>query len=451
MQATYRDAPKIMADAAAPEETGEPRPSIRAWYALAVLGIATVFGFVDRQILVLMVEPLKHDLHIGDFQIGTLQGLGPALFAALAAVPLGWMADRFERRTILIACVLLWSAATAACGLVQNFSQLFLCTIAIAIGEAALSPIVYSAIPDLFPGSSRIRANFLFFAAVMLGAGLGLILGGAALSLVEALRPQLPAGLDELAGWRIAFFLVALPGVLIAACVASIGPIARQTAKSGAAAAAQLVPFVREHWRSVTGVYAAAGCAAFAAGAASSWLPAAIVRALGAQPQAVGIGIGVAFAGGSIVGLAAAVATLPLWKRLAGSAAVLRALQLAMALAIVPTLLLAFIKAPWQAFTLSALQMAIVVAGTAYSPTLLQDMTPPALRARLIAFASVIYVGFGAGSPMLVGALSDVSGTSPRGLLWAMVAVAVPGFTVSALLFRLSENSFRRTVASLNA
>ncbi|MGH8322314.1 MAG: MFS transporter, partial [Steroidobacteraceae bacterium] len=198
-----------------------------AWYALAVLVLATLFGFVDRQILVLVVEPLKHDLSLRDVQIGTLQGLGPALFSVLAAMPLAWLSDRFERSVVLWVCVLFWSVATAACGFAYSFATLFAGMIGVAIGEAALVPIVYSLIPDLFPGPSRIRANIIFFAAAWLGAGLGLGLGGFILGSVESVRTALPEGMRALAVWRLTFMAVALPGPLIALAIALIGATPR--------------------------------------------------------------------------------------------------------------------------------------------------------------------------------------------------------------------------------
>src|SRR5215469_4717927 len=118
------------------QASGTPRStarkaSRRAWYVLAVLAVATLCAVVDRQILLLVVDPLKHDLGLKDLQIGEILGLGPALFAGLAGMPLAWLADRYDRRAVLVACILLWSALTAACGLTNTFIQLFACTIVV--------------------------------------------------------------------------------------------------------------------------------------------------------------------------------------------------------------------------------------------------------------------------------------------------------------------------------
>ena len=134
--------PAIPTQAQTGASSSQERATGRAWFALGVLGIAMVFGFIDARILVLLAQSIKTDLGLSDYQLGETHGLAPAIFLAVAMIPLAWLADRFERRTVLFGCVIFWSLATAASGLVTSFITLLACTIAIVVGEAGVTPIV---------------------------------------------------------------------------------------------------------------------------------------------------------------------------------------------------------------------------------------------------------------------------------------------------------------------
>src|SRR6185437_14166855 len=118
-----------------------PRSLVGAWYGLAALVLATVFAQMDRQILMLVAQPLKQALDLSDTQIGAINGIALSLVAMLATFPLGWLADRVDRRRLLALCIIIWSIFTAACGFARNFPQLFTCSMGIAVGEAVLGPI----------------------------------------------------------------------------------------------------------------------------------------------------------------------------------------------------------------------------------------------------------------------------------------------------------------------
>ena len=427
------------------------KPGVRSWYALAVLSVATVFGFVDRQILTLVVGPIKHDLALSDLAIGSIQGLGPALFAALASVPLAALADKADRRLLLACCALLWSGSTAAIGLCQSFTQIFACTIGIAMGEAAIGPIVYSLIPDLFPGPQRQYANLIYYAAAVIGAALGLLLGGIVLATIDQSRALMPTAISQLASWRIAFLLVAAPGPLIAAAIYSIGATARGVGSAtGLSTDANISGYLRTHGRTAAGVYIATGFFGFALSGGATWMPVAIARRFDRSAAEVGVAMGGVYLTSAIIGLVAAMASVSYWKRRAGAAAVLRGLSTTMALASLPTLALLVVTTATEAYALAGIQYALAITGAAMSPSMYQDMAPPALRARLIAISVVIFALIGAGSPMLVGAISDAIGPSRTGLLMTIVLVSAPGFLMGAIIYRLTEKRFTATAISIS-
>ncbi|MGY6201934.1 MFS transporter [Paraburkholderia strydomiana] len=155
-------------------------PLSRGYTTLAVLIVAYIISLVDRQVMSLMVAPIKQTLHINDVEIGLLQGFSFALFYCILGLPLGRIADRSSRRILIAAGMAFWSAATIACAFAHSFTELFVARMCVGIGEAALAPAAYSLLADLFPPKRLIRANALFSMGAMLGGGLALVVGGTA-------------------------------------------------------------------------------------------------------------------------------------------------------------------------------------------------------------------------------------------------------------------------------
>lgn len=132
------------------EAASWPNPS-RAWFGVVVLMACYATAFVDRQIITLLVEPIKQDLGINDTEFSLLSGLAFTLFYTVMGIPLAWAADRWSRQKLIMLGVAVWSAMTAACGMANSFFTLFLARIGVGIGEAGLSPAAYSMIADSFP------------------------------------------------------------------------------------------------------------------------------------------------------------------------------------------------------------------------------------------------------------------------------------------------------------
>lgn len=205
-------------------------PASRAWYATFVLMVAYTLSYVDRQILSMLVEPIKQDLQVSDTQIGLLQGFAFAVFYTLVGIPMGRLADRGDRRRIVAWGIFFWSLATALCGLARSYGALFLARIGVGVGEAALGPAAYSMIADSFPPERRGRALGLYSTGVYLGIGLAAIIGGAVVGTLSARPPLRLPVLGELAAWHATFLIVGLPGLLVALWAASLREPARRTA-----------------------------------------------------------------------------------------------------------------------------------------------------------------------------------------------------------------------------
>lgn len=177
------------------------RPSRYPYFVLAMLLGIYLFSLIDRQILSVLIEPIKRDLLLSDTQIGLVSGLAFGLIYATAAIPLARLGDRKSRRGLIAICLAVWSIATGLCGAAQNFVQLFIARVAVGTGEAGASPSSQSLISDYFPPDRRATALGIYSMGIFIGSGLGLAIGGF---------------LGEQFGWRTAFLLVAIPGILFA-------------------------------------------------------------------------------------------------------------------------------------------------------------------------------------------------------------------------------------------
>jgi MFS family permease len=200
---------------AAEDSAAWPAPGA-AWYMVGVLMLLYVLSFIDRQIIGLLVDPIKREFGVSDTQVGLLQGLTFALFYCALGIPFGWMVDRFGRRWIVAVGVFLWSLMATLCGLARTFPQLVLARMGVGVGEAALSPAAYSLIADAFPPHKLGRAFGVYNMGVAIGSGIAAVLGGLVVNAVGGGHGyySLPL-LGEVRAWQLVFIVTGAPGVLM--------------------------------------------------------------------------------------------------------------------------------------------------------------------------------------------------------------------------------------------
>jgi len=177
----------------------EPAPNYK-YYVLGLLFLVGTVNFIDRQILSILQEPIKNELGLSDSEIGLLP-LAFVLLYVTSGLPIARLADRYVRQTVLAVCITVWSVMTALCGLAQGYMHLMIARAGVGAGEAGAMPITHSLIADYFPPDRRATAIAIYATAVPMGAMLALIAGG---TIADAF------------GWRMAFLVVGLPGVLLA-------------------------------------------------------------------------------------------------------------------------------------------------------------------------------------------------------------------------------------------
>jgi len=186
----------------ATESANNPYASTKAaYYALGILTIVYSINFIDRQLLSILQESIKADLMLSDAQLGLLTGFAFALFYTFAGLPIASLADRSNRRNIVAISLTIWSGMTAISGLAQNYWQLLAARVGVGIGEAGGSPPSHSMISDIFPPDKRASAIGFYSTGISIGILFGFLFGG---------------WLNEFFGWRVAFFVVGIPGVLLA-------------------------------------------------------------------------------------------------------------------------------------------------------------------------------------------------------------------------------------------
>jgi predicted MFS family arabinose efflux permease len=171
------------------------------YFVAAILAVVYTCNFLDRQLMSILQESIKRDLHLNDTELGMVSGLAFALVYTVLGIPIAWLADRTHRVRIMAAACAVWSLASAACGLAAGFPTLALARLGVGLGEAGGSPPAYSVIADYFPPRSRGVGLGIYALGVPVGTMFGSAIG---------------AWIDRSYGWRMAFFAVGVPGVLLA-------------------------------------------------------------------------------------------------------------------------------------------------------------------------------------------------------------------------------------------
>jgi MFS family permease len=261
---------------------------------------------LDRFIVSLLVDPIKRDLGLTDLQFGMLHGVGFALTYAILGLVCGALADRFSRRWLIFAGVSIWSLATAALGVAQNFWQLLVARLGVGAGEAALNPCATSMITDLFPRQRLTLAMAVYSLGATLGGGTAFMIGGALIELVSHAEVVSVPIIGDIRSWQAVFLIVGLPGLLVAFMVFTMpdpvrrGP--RAETQSWRSTYGGLLRFMNARRRFFFCHYAGFGLASAVIAGCSTWYPAHLGRAFGWGAAQIGLSLGVTLIVAGIVG-----------------------------------------------------------------------------------------------------------------------------------------------------
>jgi MFS family permease len=450
----------LVAPPASSDAADDPQAALRAplssWFSLGVLSLVVVLGLVDKLIFTLVAEPLRHSLALSDTQLGVLQGVAFTLATAVTMAPFGWLSDRYDRRWVLAGAVLLWSACGALRGTPEGFSMLFFASVGLGLAEGCPLPVNNSLIPDLFPRAQRVAANTIFGLVTLLAASIGSALGGAAVTLSDAARPHLPAAMQHLESWRLAFFATAAAGIPTALLLLVMPRVTRgrydaHTPAAEQASRQEFGEYLRAHWRTLAGVVCGTGFTMVGFSAVGSWIPIMVARRFGVSPQQLGNGVGAAFFLATIAGTTLAVLGMKLARRRLGPTGTLRLLSLGNLAFAALTPLLLFVRSSFDVFCVLGLIVTPLIANVLISPNAMQDLSPAPMRSRTAGVMLTLAQLFQVIGPLAIGGLSDTLGAiSPNALVIAIVSLVVVMGALGSIVLRATEASFTRLVAQVN-
>ncbi|GIX29759.1 MAG: MFS transporter [Porticoccaceae bacterium] len=425
------------------------KDGLQAWWATILLLAIYVFSFVDRQILNLLVDPIKAELALSDSQIGILQGIAFAATYVFFSIPLGRWVDRRSRNRLITWGVAVWSLATCACGLADNFATLFVARALVGIGEATLTPAAWSLLSDYFSPARRALPFSIFLTGPYLGVGAAMIAGGALVGVLpERFTWDGPIAL-ELSRWQQIFFLVGAPGLIFTVLMLATPEPPRGgggTAGTGDAA----VPYraIIAHLAAHRAVYGAllvgTSFLVFALYAVQSWAPAFLHRAHGLSVTEVGVRYGTI----ALVAGALGVLTSPLYGRLLRAARrehYYLLIPLGAACALVPlAVLLPLAPGVSSALALIACISYLVTVPLAPVALGLQAVTPPGMRGVVVGgyVVATNILGLGAG-PYTVGLVNDLLFADPAQIGASLGMSCAFAAAIALLLFLWGERVLR--------
>ncbi|HSD74856.1 MAG TPA: MFS transporter [Steroidobacteraceae bacterium] len=433
-----------------------PTETRYAWYVVLLLTLTLVVSYVDRFLPSLLVAPIKDDLNLTDFQIGLLLGPAFGLFYVFVGVPIGWLADRYSRRTILSVGIGLWCAMTAAAGFARSFLPLFTARLGVGLGEATVAPCSISLISDYFPRARRAKAISIFMAGTFLGAGSAFLFGGPIVHAIEQLPPLVFPGFCEMRPWQITFLLVGVPGFLLSGLMFTIREPARQDQvrrglladAAGHTSLGAALGYVRPRWRAFGALFV--GSAAIVTmGSLAFWNVALFGRTWGWNVREVGIATGTLFFVGGPVGTLLGIRLMNRWLAAGRRDATLRALWVGLVLAAAGFALYPAMPSAWLAVLMLLLAFIGQAAAGAAGPASIALIAPGQMKSQAVAIYYLFIGVFGQLlGPPPVGLMTDLFGDSGK-LRYAMTIEAGVVGCIALVLVAAGMGHFRRAVVEL--
>lgn len=381
-----------------------PRSQWRANWALIVLLLAYILSFIDRNVMAILVGPIRESFEITDFQYGLLHGLAFTLFYTFLGLPIARLADRRSRRTIVGVGVVFWSLMTCACGVVKSFGGLFVARMGVGLGEAALSPPAHSLLSDLYPTHRLPRALSIFTLGITIGGGMAYMIGGWVLGAVDPAKLSLPI-IGALEPWQLTFIVVGLPGFLIGALAWTIRePQRRGRSTDGdeGVPMRDVLLYFRRHARLYFGILGSVSMLSILGYGTITWYVEMLIRNFGVEATEVGPTFGWIFiVAGSTGALSGGVLAERLRVRHAD--ANLRVVVIAALLWLVPGVLGPLMPTEQGASLMAAPILFLMSSYFGPAIAALQTVTPNEMRAlasALLLFASNM-LGLGLGPPIV--------------------------------------------------
>jgi MFS family permease len=428
-------------------------------YTLAVLLVAYVLSFIDRQILSLLVGPIRKDLGISDFQMSFLQGIAFALFYALLGIPIGRLADRGNRKKIIAVGIFLWSLMTAVCGLAKNYTTLFVARMGVGVGEAALSPAAYSILADSFPPARLARAMSIFSLGITIGSGLAFIIGGKVVELIADMQPVTVPVLGQLHPWQLTFFAVGLPGLVISLISLTILEPPRrgllqneQGQVETTVPLAQVLAFMRTRWRCYAAIFGGVSLLAIVGYGTMAWYPAFLMRTFDMPVGQVGMRFGFIYLIFGTAGSLCAALLSERFSRRGHRDANVRVMLLVAISVILPAAIGPLLPSADLALLVVAPTTFLQNAYFGVAIASLQLIAPNQMRAMISAIflfvANLLGMGIG---PSAVALLTDFLFQHDQAVRYSLALLSALAYPIAALIFWRGLKHYRRALDEASA
>ncbi len=423
-----------------------------AWYAIFVLTLANISSFIDRQILSLLVKPIKRDLHLTDLQVSLLMGLSFAIFYTFFGIIIGRLADRKNRRNIIIIGISLWSLMTSVCASVVTFGQFFLARMGVGVGEATLAPSAYSMIADMFPKNRLATAMSVYSLGVFLGPGLAILIGTYIVGNLPTEGMVTVPVFGEIFPWQLIFLYIGLPGLVIALLLFTIKEPARTNAiqRDGETVKLSLgesLSIVFKHSRAYLLICFATAGAAMVNYGSNAWMLTFVARTYGWEPAKAGAFYGLVLVVSAVSGVLFGGWYADRLVKKGITDGRVRVGLLAGSLCLLSCFLPLLPKAEWALLAVFIPSFALAAPYGATTAAI-QEIMPNQVRA----LASSIFlfilnlIGIGLG-PSFVAFFTDVVFKDESMIRYSLVALYLFGGTVSLLLTFLAMKPYRKAVA----
>lgn len=410
-----------------PSRPEEPRDGAGrgSWYIVTVLALVMMLAHIDRNVIALLVQPMKRDLGLTDTEVSLLLGFAFTFPYVLVGMPMSRVVDRGVRKHLIAGSLALWSLMTAVCGLAQNFLTLFCARAVVGASESVVTPAAISVIADAVPKERLPRAYAIYNGGITAGAALALLIGGVLMGILADV-PSIPVpGIGMIHNWQFVFMLVGIPGLLVALLVTVTVP--EPTRRGGSRPKGYPL---REVLGSIHGQRALHShllpgmvLLAVMSNALAAWMPAFYERTYGWGPEIAGPLLGIVSLCSSVLGLIIG-ARLAEWFGKRNDDANLRVLFLAQFLALPLTLAAPLMPNPWLSLSCSAVGGIFGVMGGPAFVSALQIATPNEMRGQVnVMYATFVNVIGGSVGPTLTGLLTDYVATSEADLRYVLVTI----------------------------
>jgi len=440
-------------DADMPVNQAEPaaRAGGYAWFVVVLLTLANMLSFLDRQILNLMVGPIRQDLGIGDTEMSLLMGFSFAIFYTVCGIPLAWCADRYSRKWLIVGGAAAWSIATAACGLAGRYGHMVVARIGVGVGEASLSPASYSLITDYFPKQQRVTAMSVFAMGNYIGAGLAFLIGGYVIHWAQSYGPVVLPVFGEVRSWQLVFLTLGLFGVIFSFALMLIRDPERGPGHSRQPVSATWTK-LRSHGGTLLYHHFGFSLIALAGYGSSAWLPSYFIRTQGWTEAQTGLIYGSAVAIFGIIGIFAG-GRLADWLVARGySDGTLRVGVLAALLAVPVMPLVMVVDGFLPTFIALAVAVFFFSMPTGCAAAALQEIMPSNMRAQATAVYLFVFnmIGLGLG-PTAVAVVTDFVFADDMAVGHSLVWVCSSALLLGSVLLYLGLAPYRRSYSQCRA